>query len=52
MADTVVLDTDLVSFIMKGHGRAGKYRRHLEGKTLAISFMTVGELFKGAYLAG
>lgn len=44
----VVLDTNVVSFLMKGHPLAKGYRRHLEGRTLAISFMTVGELYEGA----
>lgn len=45
---TVVLDTNVVSFLMKGHGLADGYRPYLEGRTLAISFMTVGELYEGA----
>ena len=45
----LVLDTNIVSYIMKGDTRAAGYRRHLEGKTLAISFMTVGELYEGGY---
>ena len=44
----VVLDTNVVSFLMKGHPLAERYRRHVEGRTLAISFMTVGELYEGA----
>ncbi|MBM4044106.1 MAG: type II toxin-antitoxin system VapC family toxin [Planctomycetes bacterium] len=47
--DVLVLDTNIVSFLMKGDTRAKSYRPHLEGKTLAISFMTVGELYEGAY---
>jgi len=47
--DALILDTNIVSYLMKGHSLASAYRRHLEGKTLAISFMTVGELFEGAY---
>lgn len=45
----VILDTNIVSYIMKGDTRVAGYRRHLEGKTLAISFMTVGELYEGGY---
>lgn len=45
---TVVLDTNVVSFLMKGHGLADVYRPYIEGCTLAISFMTVGELYEGA----
>jgi predicted nucleic acid-binding protein len=47
--EAVVLDTNIVSYLMKGHTLAAQYRPDLEGKTLAISFMTVGELFEGAY---
>lgn len=47
--EACVLDTNIVSYLMKGHPVAEHYRHHLEGKTLAISFMTVGELFEGAY---
>jgi len=45
---TVVLDTNVVSFLMKGHRLADGYRPHLEGRRLAISFMTVAELYEGA----
>ena len=45
---TVVLDTNVVSFLMKGHGLADDYRPYIEGCTLAISSMTVGELYEGA----
>ena len=47
--EAVVLDKNIVSYLMKGHTLAEQYRPDLEGKTLAISFMTVGELFEGAY---
>ncbi len=47
----IVLDTNIVSYLMKGHALADRYRPHLEGKTLAISFMTVAELYEGAYRA-
>jgi len=36
---------------MKGHPLAQAYSRHLEGSRLAISFMTVAELYEGAYRA-
>ena len=50
--DALVLDTNIVSYLMRGDSRAVAYRRHFEGKTLAISFMTVGELYEGAYRRG
>ena len=49
---TVVLDTNVVSYLMRGHSLSEGYRPHLEGRTLAISFMTVGELYEGAYRGG
>ena len=49
---TLVLDTNIVSYLMKGHSLAELYRPHLTGKLLAISFITVAEMFEGAYLAG
>lgn len=47
-----VLDTNVVSYLMKGHPLAIPYRGHIQGSTLAISFMTVGELYEGAFRAG
>ncbi len=48
----VVVDTDVVSFLLKGDTRARAYQPHLQGKTLALSFMTVAELYQWAYLRG
>lgn len=50
--DVLVLDTNIVSYIMKGDARMDVYRQHLKGKTLAVSFMTVGELYEGAFRGG
>lgn len=47
---TVVVDTDVVSFLLKDDTRARAYRPHLQDKTLALSFMTVAELYQWAYL--
>ncbi|HEY3244643.1 MAG TPA: PIN domain-containing protein [Phycisphaerae bacterium] len=44
----LVLDTNVVSFLMKGHRRAEPFRPHLAGKTLAISFMVLAEMYEGA----
>lgn len=46
----VVVDTDVISFLFKGDTRAARYQKHLRGKTLAISFMTVAELYRWAYV--
>lgn len=47
----LVLDTNIVSYLLRGDTRADPYRKHLAGKTLAISFMTIGEMYEGAYRA-
>jgi len=46
--ETVLLDTDVASFIFKRDTRAAAYSEHLEGKIPAISFMTIAELFQWA----
>ncbi|HEY1379797.1 MAG TPA: type II toxin-antitoxin system VapC family toxin [Gemmataceae bacterium] len=46
-----LLDTNIVSFSLRRHPLAAKYRPHLAGHSLAISFMTVAELYEGAALA-
>lgn len=48
---TLVLDTNIVSYLMKRHSLAEAYRPHLDGCMLAISFMTVAEMYEGAYRA-
>lgn len=47
----LLLDTNIVSYVMKGSPQAKLYENHLSGKTLAISFITVGELWAGAAYA-
>lgn len=47
--DVIILDTNIVSFLMKGHTLAKIYSPHMTGKLLGVSFMTVGEMFEGAY---
>jgi predicted nucleic acid-binding protein len=44
----VVVDTNVVSFLLKKDTKAECYRRHLEGKVLGISFMTLAEVYYGA----
>jgi len=44
----VVLDTCIVSYLMRGRREAEAYASHLQGKLLAISFITVGEMYFGA----
>jgi predicted nucleic acid-binding protein len=38
------VDTDVFSFSLKGDTRAALYKPHLQGKLVALSFVTVGEL--------
>jgi tRNA(fMet)-specific endonuclease VapC len=46
--DTVLLDTDVFSYLLKGHRRGDPYKRHVDGKAIAISVVTIGELYSGA----
>jgi tRNA(fMet)-specific endonuclease VapC len=46
-----LLDTNIVSYILKGHSLAAAYGPLLAGHTLAICFMTEAEMFEGAYRA-
>ncbi len=43
-----ILDTNIVSYLMKGGPLAEAYLPHVQGKLLAISFITVGEMYFGA----
>ena len=43
---TVLIDTDIASFIFKGSNYADPYSPLLSGQELAISFMTIAELFQ------
>ena len=44
--EAVLLDTDVFSYLIKeGDTRAELYRPHVKGKTIALSFITVGELY-------
>jgi tRNA(fMet)-specific endonuclease VapC len=45
---TVLLDTDVSSFLLKGDSRASAYIQLIQGQRLALSFMTVAELFRWA----
>lgn len=41
----IILDTNIVSYLLKGGLLAQAYKPHVQGKLLAISFITVGELY-------
>jgi tRNA(fMet)-specific endonuclease VapC len=51
-AARVLLDTNIVSYIMKGDPLAEAYIPYIKDALLAISFITVGELYYGAEHAG
>ena len=42
--DSVVVDTDVLSYLFKQDSRAESYKLHLEGKLGVICFMTIAEL--------
>lgn len=44
----VILDTNIISYLMKGVSLAEQYEPHVKGRLSAISFITVGELYFGA----
>jgi predicted nucleic acid-binding protein len=49
----ILLDTDVFSYLMEqGDPRGQPYFRHVEGRTTAISFITVGEGLFGAFWRG
>ena len=51
--DAVLLDTDVFSYLLRPDDkRAEVYRKHVQGKTIAVSFVTVGELYFGAVKRG
>lgn len=45
---TILVDTDVYSYLISTNPRrALPYKPHLEGNTIALSFITVGELYAG-----
>ena len=46
--DSIILDTNILSYLLKGGPLAEVYAPHLQNKRLAISFITVGEVYFGA----
>ena len=47
-SERLVLDTNIVSYLMRGGRLAMIYKRHLQGRLLTVSFITVGEFYFGA----
>lgn len=48
--EVILLDTNIVSFALKGDSRVSPYTPYLEGRRLAISFMTVAELYQWTFV--
>lgn len=42
----LVVDTSVVSYLLKGHSLAPRYWEHIKGRLLCISFMSVAELYR------
>lgn len=47
-----LLDTNIVSFVLKAHPLLSAYQPHLTGYDWAVSFQTLAELVAGGALAG
>jgi predicted nucleic acid-binding protein len=47
-APKIVVDTNVVSYIMRGGPLAEAYAPHLERRLASIAFITVGEMYFGA----
>ncbi|MFZ0960304.1 MAG: type II toxin-antitoxin system VapC family toxin [Terriglobia bacterium] len=47
--NNLLLDTNIVSYLMRNDALARLYRPHLANHSLAISFMTLAELYEGAF---
>jgi tRNA(fMet)-specific endonuclease VapC len=48
----VVVDTDVFSYLFKGDTRASLYAKHLNGKQINLSFVTVAELYRWSVAHG
>jgi predicted nucleic acid-binding protein len=48
--ETVLLDTNILSFLLKNDTRRALYKLHLQNRILAISFMTIAELYQWAVI--
>jgi tRNA(fMet)-specific endonuclease VapC len=48
VSGTLLLDTDVVSYLHKENRHAEQFREVVSGRRLAISFVTVAELYKWA----
>lgn len=48
MLDACVIDTDVLSYLLKGDSRAGLYRPYFDSTNIVISFMSIAELERWA----
>jgi tRNA(fMet)-specific endonuclease VapC len=46
VSETILLDTDVASYLFKNSPRADKFRPLIKDKRLAVAFVSVAELFK------
>jgi predicted nucleic acid-binding protein len=44
--EAVLLDTNIVSYLLKSDTRAALYQKHLDQKLLCISHATMAELYR------
>jgi tRNA(fMet)-specific endonuclease VapC len=49
MSNQVLIDTDVFSYIFNGHPNALIFEPYLRGKELAITFVTIAQVYSGAY---
>ena len=47
----IVVDTDVVSYLFNAHSQAEFFQPYLLHRTLAVSFMTIAQLYYGAFHA-
>lgn len=52
MSDSLLLDTDIVSYLLKNDSRTRLFSRILEGRLLALSFMSEAELYRWSIQRG
>ena len=45
----VIVDTDVFSYLWRNAPEADPYKQHLLGVIPALTFVTIGELYKGAF---
>ena len=48
----ILIDTDVFSYMFRGDSRADFFRPYILNSTLSVSFMSVAELYYGAYADG